>query len=64
MTIPFPLKLLHYYREQLFTAVHNFIHLNLSIALLAGYIVFAVGVELAARNTVYDIALPPEMNII
>ena len=33
-------------------AVHNFIHLNLAIALLAGYIVFAVGVELGTRNKV------------
>ena len=39
-------------RKQLFVAVHNFVHLNLSIALLLGYLVFAVGVELAARNEV------------
>ena len=42
----------HFYRKNLFSAVHNFIHLNLSIALFVGYIVFAVGVELAAKNTV------------
>ena len=41
------------YRKQLFVAVHNFVHLNLSIALLLGYLVFAVGVELAARNEVW-----------
>ena len=36
----------------MFTAVHNFIHLNLAISLLIGYLVFALGVELAASNKV------------
>ena len=41
------------FRKKLFkSAVHNFVHLNLAIALFAGYLVFAVGVELAARNEV------------
>ena len=39
-------------RKKLFTAVHNFVHLNLAIALFFGYLVFAVGVELAAKNEV------------
>ena len=41
-----------FYRKKLFSAVHNFIHLNLSIALFLGYLVFGVGVELAAKNEV------------
>jgi hypothetical protein len=39
-------------RKKLFTAVHNFIHLNLAISLLIGYLVFALGVELAASNKI------------
>ena len=42
----------HFHRKKLFSAVHNFVHLNLSIALLLGYLVFGVGVELAASNEV------------
>jgi hypothetical protein len=38
--------------KKLFSAVHNFIHLNLSIALFVGYLVFGVGVELAAKNEI------------
>ena len=34
-------------------AVHNFVHLNLAIALFAGYLIFAVGVELGAKNEVH-----------
>ena len=40
------------YRKKLFIAVHNFVHLNLAISLLVGYLVFALGVELAASNKV------------
>ena len=40
------------HRKKLFIAVHNFVHLNLAISLLAGYLVFALGVELAASNMV------------
>ena len=36
----------------MFTAVHNFVHLNLAIALFIGYLVFAVGVELANHEKV------------
>ena len=43
---------MHNYRKKLFTAVHNFVHLNLAISLLAGYLVFALGVELATSNKV------------
>ena len=39
--------------KKLFTAVHNFVHLNLAIALFAGYLTFAVGVELAKDNEVH-----------
>ena len=39
-------------RKELFIAMHNFVHLNLAIALFVGYLVFAVGVELAADNDV------------
>ena len=39
-------------RKKLFSTVHNFVHLNLAIALFAGYLIFAVGVELAAGNEV------------
>ena len=38
--------------KKLFTAVHNFVHLNLAIALFAGYLTFAVGVELAKDQEV------------
>ena len=53
---------LTYYSKQLFSAVHNFVHLNLAIALLVGYLVFAVGVELAHKNkvTMHDILFCPE----
>ena len=39
--------------KKLFVAVHNFVHLNLAIALFAGYLIFAVGVELGAKNEVH-----------
>ena len=47
------------YSKQLFTAVHNFIHLNLSIALFVGYLTFALGLELANHEKVcvYRISL-------
>ncbi|XP_064396295.1 adhesion G protein-coupled receptor L3-like isoform X2 [Halichondria panicea] len=37
-------------RKELLTKVHNFIHLNLSISLLLGYVVFLSGVETAVAN--------------
>ena len=40
------------HRKKLFSAVHNFVHLNLAIALFCGYLVFAVGVELANHEKV------------
>ena len=46
------ISMLFFHRKKLFTTVHNFIHLNLSIALFLGYLVFGVGVELAAKNEV------------
>ncbi|XP_064396279.1 uncharacterized protein LOC135343205 isoform X2 [Halichondria panicea] len=39
-------------RKELLTKVHNFIHLNLSISLLLGYVVFLSGVETAVANEV------------
>ena len=38
--------------KKLFSAVHNFVHLNLAVALFVGYLTFAVGVELAKDNKV------------
>ena len=41
------------YRKALFSkGVHNFVHLNLAIALFLAYLLFMVGVELAAKNEV------------
>ena len=45
------------YRKKLFEAVHNFVHLNLAIALFLGYLTFAVGVELATPNKVCTVVL-------
>ena len=42
----------HTHRKKLFTAVHNFVHLNLAISLFIGYLIFAVGVELGRNNKV------------
>ncbi len=39
-------------RKELLTKVHSFIHLNLSISLLLGYVVFLSGVETAVANKV------------
>ena len=39
-------------RKRLFSAVHLFVHLNLSISLLLGYLTFMVGIETATSNTV------------
>ncbi|XP_064386127.1 sushi, von Willebrand factor type A, EGF and pentraxin domain-containing protein 1-like isoform X2 [Halichondria panicea] len=39
-------------RKELLTKVHYFIHLNLSISLLLGYLVFLTGVETAVANKV------------
>ena len=36
----------------MFNSVHYFIHLNLSIALLLGYVVFLAGVDTAIGNRV------------
>jgi len=40
------------FRKKLFSAVHNFVHLNLAVALFLAYFTFAVGIELAAKNKV------------
>ena len=39
-------------RKELFTKLHFFVHLNLAIALLLGYVVFIAGVDTAVVNRV------------
>ena len=39
-------------RKKLFKAVHMFVHLNLAISLLLGYLVFMFGIETATSSTV------------
>ena len=39
-------------RKKLFNAVHMFVHLNLAISLLLGYLVFMFGIETATSSTV------------
>ena len=42
------------FRKELLTKVHNFIHLNLSISLLLGYVVFLlIGVKTVVAKKVY-----------
>ena len=43
--------------KKLLIAVHNFVHLNLAIALFVGYLIFAVGMELGAKNEVQGVNL-------
>ena len=43
--------------KQLFTAVHYFVHLNLALSLLLGYIVFMFGIELGTSSTVSEAEL-------
>ena len=46
------------YSKAMFTSVHYFIHLNLAIALLLGYVVFLAGVDTAVGNRVrYSVSL-------
>ena len=45
-------KYIHFCSQQMFTSVHYFIHLNLSIALLLSYVVFLAGVDTAIGNRV------------
>ena len=40
------------FRKKLFSAIHYFVHLNLAISLLLGYLVFVLGNELATTNEV------------
>ncbi|XP_064387576.1 adhesion G protein-coupled receptor L3-like isoform X2 [Halichondria panicea] len=39
-------------RKELLTRVHNFIHLNLSISLLLGYVAFLSGIQTAVANKI------------
>ena len=39
-------------RKKLFHAVHMFVHVNLAISLLLGYLVFMLGIETATSSTV------------
>ena len=48
------LYLWYLYRKMLFEGIHNFIHLNLAVALLLALIVFVGGIETATENEVRD----------
>ena len=37
-------------RKKLFSSVHYFVHLNLSLSLLLGYVVFMFGIELGTSS--------------
>ena len=39
-------------RKKLFQAVHMFVHLNLAISLLLGYLIFMLGIETAISSSV------------
>ena len=41
-------------RKKLFSSVHYFVHLNLAISLLLGYVVFMFGIELGTGSKVYN----------
>ena len=40
------------YSKMLFEKMHNFVHLNLAIALFAAYMIFGFGIELASAQKV------------
>ena len=40
------------HRKKLFQAVHMFVHLNLAISLLLGYLIFMFGIETATGSAV------------
>ena len=50
--LDFLLQYFNFGRKKLFTKVHFFIHLNLSIALLLSYVVFLAGVDTAVGSTI------------
>ena len=37
-------------RKKLFSAIHYFVHLNLAISLLLGYIAFVTGIQFGTHN--------------
>ena len=41
-------------RKKLFSSVHYFVHLNLAISLLLGYVVFMFGIELGTASKVIN----------
>ena len=43
------------YRIPLLKEIHNFIHLNLTIALFIALLIFVIGIELATGNEVREI---------
>ena len=45
------------YRKELFVSVHFFVHLNLAIALLLGYILFIAGIDTAVENRVRNLII-------
>ena len=44
-------------RKKLFSAIHYFVHLNLALTLLVGYLVFVLGIELGNSNKVLQAVL-------
>ena len=47
-----PYNCICFYRKKLFQSVNQFIHLNLSLTLLAAFVVFVFGIELGKSTTV------------
>ena len=48
------LRQCNFHRKKIFHAVHYFIHLNLALSLLLGYVVFMAGIEAGTHNRVSD----------
>ena len=44
--------IMHFYRKELIQKLHNFVHLNLCIALSLGLLFFLTGIQTAAANIV------------
>ena len=45
---------MHLYRKELIQKLHNFVHLNLCIALSLGLFFFLTGIQTATGNSVSD----------
>ena len=44
----------NFLREKLLSSVHSFVHLNLALSLLLGYVVFVSGLETAVGSEVSE----------